>query len=201
MLHNNEGPMAKKAKLDNDIEAIIAEIQERYSPGKACHEPAHALISCFIHRSTGQYFDVGFRARAILWAGKIPRSECSKATPKVDISRIPFGESWFKSQHALKIAKSTASTVSLMEVPSTPTVPQVAAAAPVPPADQPQSNLVQQLVAAQQLMIAMGHPLQYSHPFPMSASGSASTLLMSQAHGNHSPSLSTLPKSPTKSPS
>ncbi|KAJ3826960.1 hypothetical protein F5880DRAFT_1609740 [Lentinula raphanica] len=93
----DEGPMTKKAKLDDDIEAIIAEIQERYSPGKACQEPAHALISCFVHRSTGQHFDVGFRARAIFWAGKI-RSERSKATPKVDISRIPFGESWFKSQ-------------------------------------------------------------------------------------------------------
>ncbi|KAJ3720300.1 hypothetical protein C8R42DRAFT_722024 [Lentinula raphanica] len=127
----DEGPMAKKAKLDDDIEAIIAEIQERYSSGKACQEPAHALISCFVHRSTGQHFDVGFRARAIFWARKI-RSEHSKATPK--------------------IAKSTASTVSLMEAPSTPTVPQAAAAAPVPPADQPQS-LVQQLAAAQQLMI------------------------------------------------
>lgn len=86
---SDEGPMFKKvssiagsfrdyfmlmipqAKLDDDVEAVVRDIQDRYAPGKVCKDPKHGAVACFIHVPSNQHFDVSFRPRALQWAGKI----------------------------------------------------------------------------------------------------------------------------------
>ncbi|THU80597.1 hypothetical protein K435DRAFT_809765 [Dendrothele bispora CBS 962.96] len=136
-----DGPMKKKAKLDDNIEDLVRDIETRYGPSdnKPCKAPEHSSIPCFIHPKTGLHFDVGFRPQALQWAGKI-RLEQDKPVPAVDITRIPIGEGWFSSTHALKPLKkkntvtagseesSLVTSTSQTPVPVAPTPPTPAAA-------------------------------------------------------------------------
>lgn len=60
-----------QAKLDDDVEALIREIKERYAPGKACNDPKHGTVTCFIHAPTNQHFDISFHPCVLQWAAKI----------------------------------------------------------------------------------------------------------------------------------
>ncbi|THU95154.1 hypothetical protein K435DRAFT_966583 [Dendrothele bispora CBS 962.96] len=173
---DNVGPMAKKARLDDDLEEIVTKIARDYH-GK-CDQ--HSMISCFYHKPTKQHFDVGDRRRALQWAAKI-RREKDKPVPAVDITRIPIGEGYFAAAHALKCTNpvpsdakepSSAPTASPPipatsgPAPSTPVTPAGAVAASIPGffgADT--MSAVAQMTAAAQMGMLMNPMLAagYGH--------------------------------------
>ncbi|KAJ3774019.1 hypothetical protein FB446DRAFT_771365 [Lentinula raphanica] len=169
----DEQPTAKKPKLDDAIEDLVAQIQERYGPGKACQEPSHASLCCFVHHSTKQHFDVGFRPRALFWAGKIHNE-------RSDITCIPIGEGWFKPNHALKITHPPPAPLSV---------------APAQSVDHSLALEIAELKATQlRYMMMMGNSSQLPHVSHASSSVSSHMLPVSQTHGNFLPS-SQSPKS------
>ncbi|KAK7446731.1 hypothetical protein VKT23_014427 [Stygiomarasmius scandens] len=163
-----DGPMKKKAKLDDNIEDLVRDIETRYGPGndKPCKAPEHSSIPCFIHPKTGLHFDVGFRPRALQWAGKI-RLEEGKPVPAVDITQIPIGEGWFSSTHALKPLKKkntiTASSEESSLVTDTSQTPVPVALAPTPAAGvDPFVMQLAQLSATQaQMQMMMMTPMTH----------------------------------------
>ncbi|THU94793.1 hypothetical protein K435DRAFT_860188 [Dendrothele bispora CBS 962.96] len=98
---DDEGPMAKKARIDDALEEIYTKILTRY-PKDSCKD--HPDVHCFYHALTKQHFDVGYRPAALMWAAKI-RLEADREVKTVDITRIPLGLGFFTPKHALKIPK------------------------------------------------------------------------------------------------
>ncbi|KAE9402137.1 hypothetical protein BT96DRAFT_991481 [Gymnopus androsaceus JB14] len=177
------GPMSKKAsataKLDDNLESIVSEIKARYAPGKACNDPKHASLCCFVHVVTSQHFDVGYRARALQWAGKI-RREQEMPVPSVDITRIPIGEGWFAASHSLKTSKKPAVTSEPSSMAETSIV--VGPSAPVNNALALQLASLNAAQTQMQMMLSMGRMqsgigqgflnIPFEAPFAPSASSS-----------------------------
>ncbi|THU92534.1 hypothetical protein K435DRAFT_862389 [Dendrothele bispora CBS 962.96] len=156
-----DGPMKKKD--------FVRDIETRYGPSnnKPCKAPEHSLIPCFVHPKTGLHFDVGFRPRALQWAGKI-RLEQDKPVPAVDITWIPIGEGWFSSTHALKPLKKkntvTADSEESSLVMSTSQAPVPVAPTPTTPAagEDPFVMQLAQLSATQaQMQMMMMTPMTH----------------------------------------
>ncbi|KAE9401203.1 hypothetical protein BT96DRAFT_938056 [Gymnopus androsaceus JB14] len=168
-----------QAKLDDNLESIVSEIKARYAPGKACNDPKHASLCCFVHVVTSQHFDVGYRARALQWAGKI-RREQEMPVPSVDITRIPIGEGWFAASHSLKTSKKPAVTSEPSSMAETSIV--VGPSAPVNNALALQLASLNAAQTQMQMMLSMGRMqsgigqgflnIPFEAPFAPSASSS-----------------------------
>ncbi|THV04578.1 hypothetical protein K435DRAFT_903187 [Dendrothele bispora CBS 962.96] len=113
---DDEGPMAKKACIDDTLEAIVSQILEAY-PTRNCKD--HPDKHCFYHSPTKQHFDVGFRPASLLWAAKI-RSKKGKQVPSVDITRIPIGSAYFTPKNAMKILALGKKPDEIVSTPKSP---------------------------------------------------------------------------------
>ncbi|THU81400.1 hypothetical protein K435DRAFT_873380 [Dendrothele bispora CBS 962.96] len=125
---DDEGPMAKKAGIDDALEEIYTKILTRY-PKDNCKD--HPNVHCFYHALTKQHFDVGYHPAALMWAAKIC-SEANREVKTVDITCIPLGLGFFTPKHALKIPKKKpeSESESIAESPSIMGTTNMSAASP-----------------------------------------------------------------------
>ncbi|THU81223.1 hypothetical protein K435DRAFT_785113 [Dendrothele bispora CBS 962.96] len=185
---DSAGPMAKKARLDDDLESLVSKIGTTYYD-KCEH---HRGMSCFYHAPTKQHFDVGERRRALH----------NNPIPLVDLTRIPLGEGYFVACHAMKVAKprqavegsANSSSVTSPSTPSTPTsATPVAASMTGAPGllGIDQVSAIAQLTAAAQMQMMMSPMIAgYRHfmpatPQPMHSASSRSLHHPSHSGGEH----------------
>ncbi|PPR06840.1 hypothetical protein CVT26_003830 [Gymnopilus dilepis] len=92
---DDDDPTRKKARLDDDVEVLASQIEEKY-PAGICS--LHPNIPCFHHKVNDLHFDLSLRPRRLVWAAAI-----RKGTARID--QIPLGTNFFKAEHALKSVK------------------------------------------------------------------------------------------------
>ncbi|KAL0563050.1 hypothetical protein V5O48_019028 [Marasmius crinis-equi] len=122
------GPMAKKAKLDDDRKDIANRIHDYYlQEEQRC--TIHPDNPCFFHAPTKLHFNLEKRPPRLQWGAMI-------RSGKLDYTRIPFGSGYFMAAHADKRhAPSVASALStaaaaMSTSPTMPTIPPPVPATP-----------------------------------------------------------------------
>ncbi|KAJ3871024.1 hypothetical protein F5051DRAFT_434187 [Lentinula edodes] len=108
------GPVAKKGKIDDELEGITQHLQSLYPVGKCEHDPT---ISCFHYRPGNLHFELT-RGRLLVWARDIRDNK-----PGVSWTQIPLSSALFHASQAIKKTSPNNLSTSATALPALPATP------------------------------------------------------------------------------